>query len=81
MSHKGKYNRKWLAASCLALAFLLTGCVKMDIALTVNKDKTISETVVLALADSIAAHDSSVSSSRTSGAGGFDNLFDKKPKG
>lgn len=81
MDHKGKINRKWMAVFCLPLAFLLTGCVKMDIALTVNKDKTMSGTVVLALADSIAGLDSSGSSSGTSGTGGLDNLLDKKAKG
>jgi hypothetical protein len=76
-----EYNHKWLALWCIPLAVLLTGCVKMDIALTVNKDTTMSGTVVLALADSIAALDSSGSSSGTSGTGGLDNLVDKKAKG
>lgn len=76
-----QYNRKWMAAVCIPLVFLLTGCVKMDIALTVNKDKTMSGTVVLAIADSIAGLDSSGSSSGTSGTGGLDNLVDKKAKG
>ena len=52
----------------------------MDIELTVNKDKTMSGTVILALADSIAALDSS-GTSGTSGPGGLDNLVDKKAKG
>lgn len=74
-------NRKWLAFLCIPLAVLLTGCVKMDIALTVNKDKTMSGAVVLALADSIAGLDSSGGSSGTSGTGGLDDLVDKKAKG
>lgn len=76
-----QYNRKLLAVLCIPLAFLLTGCVKMDIALTVNKDKTMNGTVVIAIADSLAALDTSSGSSGTSGTGGLDNLVDKKAKG
>lgn len=76
-----QYSRKWLAALCIPLAFLLTGCIKLDMALTVNKDKTMSGTVVLAIADSLAALDTSGGSSGTSGTGGLDNLVDKKAKG
>lgn len=74
-------SRKLLALVCIPLVFLLTGCVKMDIALMVNKDKTMNGTVVIALADSIAGLDSSGSSSGTSGTGGLENLVDKKAKG
>lgn len=81
MNRTVKFDRKWLVLLSLPLVFLLTGCVKMDIALTVNKDKTMSGTVVLALADSIAGLDSSGSFSGTSGTGGLDNLVDKKAKG
>lgn len=81
MNRTVKFNRKLLALLSVPLVFLLTGCVKMDIALTVNKDKTMSGTVVLALADSIAGLDSSGSSSGTTGTGGLDNLVDKKAKG
>ncbi len=70
-----------MVALCIPLAFLLIGCVKMDIALTVNKDKTMSGTVVLALADSIAGLDSGGGSSGTSGTGRLDNLVDQKAKG
>lgn len=81
MKRTVRINRKWFAAFCLPLVFLLTGCVKMDIALNVNKDKTMSGTVVLALADSIAGLDSSSNSTGTPGTGGLDNLVDKKAKG
>lgn len=76
MEHQ--YNRKWLAALCIPLALLLTGCIKLDMALTVNKDKTMSGAVILAMADSIAALGSSTSPADT---GGLDTLINKKAKG
>jgi len=50
-------------------------------ALTVNKDRTVSGAVVLALADSLAALGSSSGLSGTPDTGGLDNLIDKKAKG
>lgn len=76
-----KCNRKWLAFLCIPLAFLLTGCIKLDMALTVNKDKTVSGAVVLAVADSLAALGSASGTQEISGTGGLDSLIDKKAKG
>ena len=39
----------------VALAFSLTSCVKLDMALEVNKDSTVSGTMIFALVDSLAA--------------------------
>ncbi len=81
MGHKNKFNRKWFAVFCIPLAFLLTGCIKLDMALTVNKDKTMSGTVVLAFADSLATLGTNSDLSGTSSTGGLDNMIDKKAKG
>lgn len=81
MNQKGKFNRKWLLALCIPLAFLLTGCIKLDMALTVNKDKTVSGAVIFAVADSLAALGSSADSPSGTGMNGLDNLIDKKAKG
>ncbi len=74
-------SRKWLALFCVPLAFLLTGCIKLDMALTVNKDKTVSGTVILGFADSLAALGSGTGSSTTTTPGGLDGLINKKSKG
>lgn len=76
-----QYNRKWLAFLCIPLAFLLTGCIKLDMALTVNKDKTVSGAVILGVADSLAALGSNSGSSGTPGIDGLDSLINKKAKG
>lgn len=73
-------NRKWLALLCIPLAFLLTSCIKLDMALTVNKDKTVSGTVILGFADSLAALGSGTGSS-TPTPGALDGLINKKSKG
>lgn len=78
---KNDPNRKWLALMCLPLAFLLTGCIKLDMALTVNKDKTVSGSVILGIADSLASLGSSTGSSGTPAIGGLDGLINKKAKG
>lgn len=74
-------GRKWLAIMCIPLTFLLSGCIKLDMALTVNKDKTVSGAVILGFADSLAALGSSTGSSATLAPGGLDNLINKKAKG
>jgi len=74
-------SRKWLALMCIPLAFLLSGCIKLDMALTVNKDKTVSGTVILGFADSLAALGSGTGSSTTTTPGGLDGLINKKSKG
>lgn len=76
-----QYNRKWLAFLCIPLAFLLTGCIKLDMALTVNKDKTVSGNVVFAMADSLVALGSDPNSSNGLGINGIGGLFDTKSKG
>ncbi len=75
------HSRKWLAFLCIPLAFLLTGCIKLDMALTVNKDKTVSGSVILGIADSLASLGSSTGSSGTPSIGGLDGLINKKAKG
>jgi hypothetical protein len=80
--HIGKWSgNKLIAISCLPLAFLLTGCFKLDMALTVNKDRTISGTVIVAMADALAALDSSSSTSGGTGINDLNNLIDKNSKG
>ncbi len=76
-----QYSRNWLALLCIPLAFLLTGCIKLDMALTVNKDKTVSGSVILGIADSLASLGSSTGSSEAPTTGGLDGLINKKAKG
>ena len=81
INSKNGLNRKWLAFLCIPLAFLLTGCIKLDMALTVNKDKTLSGSVILGIADSLASLGSSTGSSGTPTTGSLDGLINKKAKG
>lgn len=50
-------------------------------ALTVNKDKTVSGSVILGIADSLASLGSSTGSSGAPTTGGLDGLINKKAKG
>jgi len=74
-------SRKWIALMCLPLTFLLTGCFKLDMALTVNKDRTISGTVIVAMADSLDALGASSPTSGGTGINDLNNLIDKNSKG
>ncbi|HEX7405240.1 MAG TPA: hypothetical protein VF307_04880 [Candidatus Nanopelagicaceae bacterium] len=74
-------SRKWMALMCLPLAFLLTGCIKLDMALTVNEDKSMSGTVIVAIADSLDALGTSSGSSGATGTNDLNNLIDKNSKG
>ena len=77
-------NRKVVAILAAVLStFLLTGCIKLDMDLTVNKDKTVSGTVVGAVSDYLNSMmeeygDSSTSNDLTSE---LDTLFDKNTPG
>jgi hypothetical protein len=62
--------RKLLAIFSVAvLSLSLTGCIKLDMALEVNKDSTVSGTMIFAIADSLAemSDESSDSSDAASG--------------
>ena len=74
-------SRKWIAVMCLPLTFLLTGCFKLDMALTVNKDRTISGKVIVAMADALAALGNSSTTSGGTGINDLNNLVDKNAKG
>ncbi len=74
-------SRKLIALMCVPLAFLLTSCIKLDMALTVNKDKTVSGSVILGIADSLTSLGSSTGSSGTPTTGGLDGIINKKAKG
>jgi hypothetical protein len=74
-------RRKWIALMCLPLTLLLTGCIKLDMALTVNKDKTVSGTVIVAIADSLAALGAGSATSGGTGINDLNNLIDKNSKG
>ena len=74
-------SRKWIALMCLPLTFLLTGCFKLDMALTVNKDRTISGTVIVAMADALDALGTGSTTSGGTGINDLNNLIDKNSKG
>ena len=57
---------------------LLTGCVKFDLDLVVNKDSTISGTMIFAVSDTLAALGETESSKETDVS---DELIDPKTKG
>jgi hypothetical protein len=62
--------RKLLAVISIAvLSLSLTGCIKLDMALEVNKDSTVSGTMIFAISDSLAelSDESSDSSDAASG--------------
>ena len=54
---------------------MLTGCVRLNVDLEVNKDKTVSGTMIFALSDSLAALGGS------SGSMSQNDLIDAKTKG
>ena len=62
--------------------FLLTGCIKLDMDLTVNKDRTISGTVIGAVSDYLAAMaEESGDTSSNSLTSELDSLFDENTPG
>ena len=73
-----------LAVTIAALlsTVLLTGCIKLDMDLTVNSDKTVSGTVIGALSNYLAAMaDESGDAGTDSLASGLDSLFDESTPG
>ena len=79
-----KSTRRKVAAIIAAIVstFLLTGCIKLDMDLTVNRDRTVSGTVIGAVSDYLAAmaeeSDDTSSNSLTSE---LDSLFDENTPG
>jgi hypothetical protein len=62
--------------------FLLTGCIKLDMDLTVNTDRTISGTVIGAVSDYLAAlAEESSDTSSNSLTSELDSLFDENTPG
>ena len=62
--------------------FLLTGCIKLDMDLTVNKDKTVSGTVIGAVSDYLAEMaEESGDTSSNSLTSELDSLFDENTPG
>lgn len=79
-----KTTKRKVAATIVALlsTFLLTGCIKLDMDLTVNKDKTISGTVIGAVSDYLAGlAEESGDSSTDSLTSELDSLFDENTPG
>ena len=79
-----KSTRRKVVAIIAAIVstFLLTGCIKLDMDLTVNRDRTVSGTVIGAVSDYLAAmaeeSDDTSSNSLTSE---LDSLFDENTPG
>jgi hypothetical protein len=79
-----KSIKRKVAAGIAAIlsAFLLTGCIKLDMDLTVNTDKTVSGTVIGAVSDYLAAMaEESGDTSSNSLTSELDSLFDENTPG
>lgn len=79
-----KTIKRKIAAIFAALlsAFLLTGCIKLDMDLTVNRDKTVSGTVIAAISDYLAElSEESGDTSSNSLTSELDSLFDVNTPG
>jgi hypothetical protein len=76
-------KRKVAATLAAILAtFLLTGCIKLDMDLTVNKDRTVSGTVIGAVSDYLAElSEESGDTSSNSLSSELDSLFDENTPG
>jgi len=76
-------KRKVAATLAAILAtFLLTGCIKLDMDLTVNKDRTVSGTVIGAVSDYLAElAEESGDTSSNSLTSELDSLFDENTPG
>lgn len=77
------YKRKVAAIfAALLSTFLLTGCIKLDMDLTVNRDRTISGTVIGAVSDYLAEMaEESGDTSSNSLTSELDSLFDENTPG
>jgi len=79
-----KSIKRKVAATFAAIlsTFLLTGCIKLDMDLTVNKDRTVSGTVIGAVSDYLAAMaEESGDTSSNSLTSELDSLFDENTPG
>ena len=79
-----KSIKRKVAATIAALlaTFLLTGCIKLDMDLTVNRDRTVSGTVIGAVSDYLAAMaEESGDTSSNSLTSELDSLFDENTPG
>jgi hypothetical protein len=76
-------KRKVAATFAAILAsFLLTGCIKLDMDLTINKDRTVSGTVIGAVSDYLAElSEESGDTSSNSLTSELDSLFDENTPG
>jgi hypothetical protein len=76
-------KRKVAATLAAILAtFLLTGCIKLDMDLTVNKDRTVSGTVIGAVSDYLAElSEETGDTSSNSLTSELDSLFDENTPG
>jgi len=76
-------KRKLVAIfAALLSTFLLTGCIKLDMDLTVNKDRTVSGTVIGAVSDYLAEMaEESGDTSSNSLTSELDSLFDENTPG
>ena len=76
-------KRKLVAIfAALLSSFLLTGCIKLDMDLTVNRDRTVSGTVVGAVSDYLAElTEESGDTSSNSLTSELDSLFDENTPG
>jgi hypothetical protein len=79
-----KSTKRKVAAIIAALlsTFLLTGCIKLDMDLTVNRDRTVSGTVIGAVSDYLAElSEESGDTSSNSITSELDSLFDENTPG
>ena len=79
-----KSTKRRVAAIIAALlsTFLLTGCIKLDMDLTVNRDRTVSGTVIGAVSDYLAElSEESGDTSSNSLTSELDSLFDENTPG
>ena len=79
-----KSTKRKVAAIIAALlsTFLLTGCIKLDMDLTVNRDRTVSGTVIGAVSDYLAElSEESGDTSSNSLTSELDSLFDENTPG
>lgn len=71
-------RNKLAVLALIPLLFLLTGCIKFDMALEVNKDSTVSGTVIFAMSDALA---SLAGAGSTDSITPTDGLVDSKAEG
>ena len=71
-------RNKMAMLALIPLLLLLTGCIKFDMALEVNKDSTVSGTVIFAMSDALAGL---ASASESDSKDLTDSLIDSQAKG